>query len=65
MALTAEEKEAIMAARGEATAPAVPTTNIRRYTVAFSDGKTCTALDMHANPREKAERDIREQFQPG
>lgn len=42
-----------------------PKSNIRRYVVEFTDGKTCTALDMRANPREQAEKDIREQFQPG
>ena len=42
-----------------------PTSNIRRYLVVFSDGKTCTALDMHAAPTDRAMRDIREQFQPG
>ena len=64
MALTADEKEAIMAARGEA-APVAPTSNIRRYVVEFADGKSCTALDMHAIPQDEAKKDIREQFQPG
>jgi hypothetical protein len=45
--------------------PAPPTSNIRRYVVEFADGKSCTALDMHAIPQAQAEKDIREQFQPG
>ncbi len=65
MALTADEKEAIMAARGEAHTPALISTKIRRYDVEFADGKTCTALDMTAAPAAEKMQDIREQFQPG
>ena len=64
MALTADEKEAIMAARGEA-APVAPTSNIRLYQVEFTDGKSATCLDMHAIEQAQALKDIREQFQPG
>lgn len=47
------------------TPPPAPKSNIRRYVVEFTDGKGCTALDMFAIPQAQAEKDIREQFQPG
>lgn len=44
MSLTAEQKEAIMASRGESSA--IASAGANRYTIVFSDGKKATMLDM-------------------
>ena len=65
MALTADEKEAIMAARGEsASAPAVKS-KTRRYQMEFADGKRATVLDMAGEDPEVAMAGIARIFHPG
>jgi hypothetical protein len=52
VSLSADQKEAIMAARGQSAQTSASTT--RRYAITFSDGKKCTALDMHGEPEAQA-----------
>ncbi len=64
MALTADQKEAIMASRGEsAAAPAKSGT--RRYDVQFADGKGATVLDMSGGPTGDLIRGVTEMFREG
>lgn len=49
MALTADEKEAIMAARGEGAAAQAIETKIKRYDLRFADGRGATMLDMNGD----------------
>jgi len=64
MALTADQKEAIMAARGEsAAAPAKSGT--RRYDILFTDGKRATALDMSGGDQNAAIAGITSIFRAG
>jgi acetylornithine/succinyldiaminopimelate/putrescine aminotransferase len=49
MALSANEKEAIMAARGESAAAPAVKSKTRRYDVRFADGKGATVLDMNGD----------------
>ena len=63
MALTADEKEAIMAARGEAAAPVVKS-KTRRYEIRFADGKSATALDMQGEPLEAFVSSTTRMFKP-
>lgn len=63
MALTADQKEAIMAARGQAAAPVASSST--RYSILFSDGKKCTALDMTNEPVEQAIAGITSIFHEG
>lgn len=64
MALTADQKEAIMAARGASAAP-VAKSKTRRYEVVFADGKKATALDMEGEPQDTAVRGITAMFHDG
>lgn len=64
MALTADQKEAIMATRGESAAPAAKA-KTRKYHLVFADGKTATMLDMLQEPVEQLVREVRAMFQPG
>lgn len=64
MALTADQKEAIMAARGKSAAP-VSKSKTRRYELSFSDGKRATALDMEGNPEADQIRSMTAMFRPG
>ena len=63
MSLTAEQKEAIMAARGQSKAEA--TTGVRRYRARFADGKSATVLDMQQQPAEAIAAGVTSIFKPG
>ena len=63
MSLTADQKEAIMAARGQSAQ--VASSGVRRYAIKFADGKRCTALDMLREPQEQAIRGITSIFRDG
>lgn len=65
MALTADEKEAIMAARGESYAPTAVKSKTRRYDVRFADGKGATVLDMLGEDAEVCMDGIRSIFADG
>lgn len=64
MAITPEQKETIMAARGVSAAPAAKC-GTRRYTLTFADGKQATMLDMHSEPLEEITRSVTAMFKPG
>jgi len=64
MALTADQKEAIMSARGESAAPVVKS-KTRRYQMEFADGKRATVLDMNGEDPEVAMAGITRIFHPG
>lgn len=63
MSLTADQKEAIMAARGQSAQASESGT--RRYSITFADGKKCTALDMQNMPADQAVRGITSIFKEG
>ena len=64
MALTADQKEEIMAARGEsAAAPAKSVT--RRYNIQFADGKSATMLDMEGEAPDELIRSVTGMFRAG
>ncbi len=65
MALSADEKEAIMAARGESAVAAVVKSRTRRYQVEFADGKRATVLDMAGEDPASAMAGISSIFHPG
>lgn len=62
MALTPDQKEAIMAARGESAQPV--TTGSMQYLVTFADGTRAYVLDMLREPEEDAIRAIRSISKP-
>lgn len=63
MSLTAEQKEAIMAARGASAV--VAASGVRRYEARFADGKRDTALDMNGGGAAETIAAITNIFQPG
>ena len=65
MALSADQKEAIMAARGESAAAPVVKSKTRRYQMEFADGKRATVLDMAGEDPEVAMAGITRIFHPG
>lgn len=65
MALTADQKEEIMAARGESAAAPVVKSKTRRYAVSFADGKGATVLDMNGEDPEQCMAGIHSIFADG
>jgi hypothetical protein len=64
VSLTADQKEAIMASRGEsAAAPAQ--TGTRRYVAHFANGKRAIVLDMASRPEGEVIQSTTSIFQPG
>lgn len=64
MALTADEKENIMASRGQSATP-VAKSLTRKYELRFADGKAATMLDMQAEPVDELVRSVTGMFKPG
>jgi hypothetical protein len=64
MAISPDQKEAIMSARGVSAAP-IAKCNTRRYTLTFADGKQATMLDMNSEPLDQITRSVTNMFQPG
>lgn len=64
MSLDADQKEKIMASRGQSSSP-TSLTGTRRYTVFFADGKTCTVLDMQNEPVDEFVAGVKKIFHPG
>jgi hypothetical protein len=64
MAISPDQKEAIMSARGVSAAP-VAKCKTRRYTLIFADGKQATMLDMNSEPLDQITRSVTNMFQPG
>lgn len=59
MNLTAAEKEAIMAKRGQSS---IQATGIRKYEIHLADGRRFICIDLVGSPREELEAGIREMF---
>jgi len=62
MALSADEKEAIMARRGESAAPAVPKSKTTIYEISLSCGKKATMLSMDGASLEEATQSAYDRF---
>ncbi|MNN99321.1 hypothetical protein D3C81_2189270 [compost metagenome] len=64
MALTADQKEAMMASRGASAAPVAAKSGTKRYDVRFADGKGATVLDMTGEDEAEAIAGIASIFGP-
>ena len=59
MTISAQEKEKIMAARGQSS---IKATGSRRYQIELDSGKVITCIDLVGDPPDQVESGIREMF---